>query len=348
MSDIVLKIGKSLYSGWIKVNVDRSIDTLCGTFKLEVSDKWRHDMQRREIRPGDACQLLIDNQPVITGWIDDANPSYSADDHIISVSGRDATEDLVDCSGGTNGTEWKGQNLAGIVSRACKPFNIPVLVETDLGEIFASETVQDGETVFELIDRLCRQRGVMAMSDGLGNLILTKASDQASGGRLVYGDNILSGSKSWSWRDRHSSYQIKGQQRSTFFVTPEQAASPSATVYDKSITRFRPLILNAETQGDDGRLQKRALVEKNSRAGKALQAQYRVQGWLTDGDKGEIWRPNRMVDVDDPYLGIQKSLLISTVRFSKNEAGSFSEITVTDPAAYDLIDFPEEEDGGSF
>ena len=59
-----------------------------------------------------------------------------------------------------------------IVQALVQPYGISVAVETDIGAPFRKFRIDEGETVFEAVERACRFRAVLPLSDGAGNLIL--------------------------------------------------------------------------------------------------------------------------------------------------------------------------------
>ena len=79
------------------------------------------------------------------------------------IRGRDRTGDLVDCSAATMPGEWQNELLDRIVQSLIDPFGISVTVDTDIGEPFRKFRIDEGETVFEAIDRACRYSGRAAV-----------------------------------------------------------------------------------------------------------------------------------------------------------------------------------------
>jgi prophage tail gpP-like protein len=60
-----------------------------------------------------------------------------------------------------------------------------------------------------------------------------------------------------------------------------------------------------------------------------------VQGW-TDA-AGQLWHPNGMVHVDDDWLALHDTLLISGVKFMLSaDSGTTTELTVTKQEAFAL------------
>ena len=79
--------------------------------------------------------------------------NYDRGAHTIAVRGRDATGDLVDCSAASKPGEWKDARLEEIASALCEPFGIRVTREVDTGAPFARFRIEEGESVFEAIER---------------------------------------------------------------------------------------------------------------------------------------------------------------------------------------------------
>ncbi|WP_426812264.1 hypothetical protein [Klebsiella sp. WOUb02] len=82
--------------------------------------------------------------------------------------------------------------------------------ETDTGDAFGSITLEQGETGFELLDRLAKQQLNIVTSDAYGRLVITRASTQRAGVALTLGDNILAARGRFKFARRASQYIVKG------------------------------------------------------------------------------------------------------------------------------------------
>jgi prophage tail gpP-like protein len=339
----VVVAGKS-YGGWKEASVTRTIEALAGSFEVLVSEKWPGEPLRRDINPGDACEITLDSETVISGYVDEVNSQYDDTGHTIAISGRDKTGDLVDCSAANVPGEWHGFHIDDIANAICEPFGIPVTVSegTDIGAVFGDFRIQEGETAHEAIDRMCRMRAVLAMSDGRGGLLLTRAGTAKAGTSLIAGENILSASGLSSLSERFNSYTVKGQLAGSDTIFGTQASGPAGTALDPIVQRYRPLIVVAEDQADIGTCKSRAQWEANVRAGRGRRATFRVQGWA---HKDGLWKPNELVSVRDPFLGIATEMLIVTVR-QTIATGSTTEIDVVRPEAFKLVPLPEKTPKG--
>ena len=340
MPELILQVGGKNYTGWQQVGVSLGMEQVAGSFDLTVSDLHLGQVDAWRIFPGDACRLLLGSTPVITGYIDEVNPEYDKESHTIQVSGRDRTGDLVDCAALHKAGVWYKASLKRIAEDICAPFGVKVVVATDLGKPFAQFSIWHGETAFECLDRAARMRGVLLMSDGAGNLVLTRAGKERISTALVKGQNIEKGSGNFSWKDRFSRYIIKGQAPgdSWNLDNAEHHLEVKASVPDADVTRYRPHVIIAE-QGDGSTYKDRVTWERNVRAGRCSRVTYTVSGWE---HAGGLWLPNRLVPVSDPLLGIDSERIIAQVRLTLDEeSGTRTQLELCKKEAFDLINLPD-------
>lgn len=120
--------------------------------------------------------------------MDKVSPAFGPARHEVTVTGRDKTGDLLDCSAKVG--EHLGQRLEAIVAALAKPYGIGVSVITDTGAVFERFAPNVGDSVGECIERLCRQRGVLAWANGLGNVVIGRGTVGRPVATLRRGDNV--------------------------------------------------------------------------------------------------------------------------------------------------------------
>jgi len=342
MMDLRLKVDGQLYGGWQEVRIKRSIETIAGSFDISVTERWSGQDTPRPIRPGVACALLIGKQPIITGYVDDVSASYDAGSRTVSVSGRDKTGDLVDCTVAVN-FQFPGFTILDIAQRLCQPFGITVTADTDVGRKFSTYAQNPGDSVFNALDGAAKIRGVLLLSDGVGGLIIARAGTQRLPTVLALGDNIKAASATFSHKDRFSEYTATGHQEvqsgDPFYA--KTAFHLTAKSVDPVITRHRPLTMRVDKLIDRAQLQERVDWERNVRFGRSQQIQYTVQGWTYDGER--TWPINQLVAVKDEFIGIDADLLIVSTAFILDDNGSRTELTLAPREAYDLVPMPEQD-----
>lgn len=341
-NDVRLTIAGKPYGGWKSVYIARSIERLAGTFSLTASERWPDQPTRRPINPGDSCNLSIDGETVITGHVDDVNPSFDSETRQIAVAGRDITGDLVDCSATYHESvpsQYNNSDLLKIAKVICRPFGINVRTKTSVGETFQTFAIDPGETAFSAISRMARHRGVLVTSDGQGGLMVVRRGMSRAAVQLKEGINLLTGDATRSLRDRYSHYRALGQIAGTDHHYGEHAAAPVAYTKDTGVSRYRPHDVMAMSQAHH--LKTLAEWEKNHRIGKSATAKVTVAGWRA---KDDLWQPNTLVHLHSPSLGIDRDMLIVSVINKLDEQGTRTDLTLSRPEAYDLLPVPEKQD----
>ncbi len=346
--DTRLVIDGLAWGGWKEIEIRLSIESLANSFRLGLTERWGQIApEPRPISPGAECCVEIDGEPVITGFVDEVSPSFDAQSHGVTVTGRTRTGDLVDCSAVQLPNSWQGAKLEEIVRAIAAPFDVPVTIAADTGPPFKRFPIQQGETAFEAIERACRQRGVRPIADAFGGLQLTQGAGPRAGVTLRQGVNMLRADGSFGIAERFSRYQVKSQDVSAAWNTAADTASPDALALDDGVGRYRPLLVIAEALGDGVTLADRAAWERNVRLGRARRATVTVQGWREAGASGPLWQPRKTVAVESRWLNIAADLVIASVTFTKSETGTTTELELMRAEALDLLPEagPEEEIG---
>lgn len=374
-----LLINNQAYYGWTSASISRSIETLSGGFSLELADKWQDRMLRWPVKPGDECVLRYGhaaNDVFITGYVDKTSISLDAGSHSLSVSGRDKTADLVDCSAVQKPDQWNNQTLTQIARVLAAPFGVTVTAQGSVGDAIPTFKLQPGEKAFDAIERICRMRAVLATSDGLGGIVFITAG---SGGKcdiaLEEGVNVLSISGDFDFMDRFSEYTVKGQQSGTNAAaagssksslagveivtsdgagnqgnagdaskdasTTQKAAAPaSGRMTDAEITRYRPLVIVSESEASAQTPAMRAAWEATVRAARSVRLNVVVQGWrqaLPGQNGGPLWVPNQLVQVVSPTLDIDEWMLVVSCQYELSGSGTTCQLTLGRPDAYKLL-----------
>lgn len=339
MPEVVLKVNGIDYGGWTSMRAARGIEQVAGTFELTVSELWPGQRVIRQIAPLDECELSIDGTVIITGHVDDVCVSYRADMHEVRIEGRDATADLVDCSAIHKSGQWVNQKMERIAADLLKPFGIGLRTEVDTGNA-RDWSIFQGESVFENLERLAREKAVLLTSDGAGSLVITRAGKSGRiATNLERGKNIKEAELELSFRERFSEYVVKGfgAQGDAQFA---DAARLQAKAKDAMIGRYRPLIIQADEAIEPAAVKRRAEWEANVRAGKAAQISVRVQGWSHEDG---LWQPNMTVHVRDEWLRCDADMLVKGVLFTLDDAGTMTQLQLVLPQAFDLIPMPKEK-----
>jgi len=329
--EIILEVDGQRYGGWKSIDISRGLEQCAGMFRLAVTDRWPQQAQARPIVAGAACRVTIDGEAVITGYVDDVEASWEAAAHEYSVSGRDKTADLIDCC--PPSLQLKGADLPSLARRWAGLFGIEVLVEAECNKAAPGFKTEEGETCFEMLERLARANAVMLTSDGQGRLVITRAGTRKAATALQLGSNLLRLSMSTSVKDRFSEITVKGQSAGSDSWDGSTNAQARGTARDDNVPRYRPLTLIAE-QEEFGSATTRARHEVAIRYGKGNQAQALVNGWHAGA---ELWQPNRLADLVDDKGNLFATWLIVSVNWRMDDRGCLAALTLAPREAYELL-----------
>lgn len=331
--DISLIVNGKRYEGWTEATVKRSIKTISGEFQLSVTDNWGGE-DVFFVGLGDEAQIKIDEEVLVTGYIETLENSVEASSHTVSVSGRDKTGDLVDCSAVYGSQQIKNADLVQIAKYLVEPFGLKVISETDVGAPFPSFVLKTGETVFEAIERAARLRAVLMSSDGLGNLVFAKLAEKKAEGSLIEGQNIKRAALSIDTKQRFSKYDVKAQTKGSDQVHGKNASQIKAKATDELVKRYRPLIVIAEQQATTAEAQKRAEWEAAYRAANGSKVSVTVQGF-DQNKEGRLWKINEMVFFESKTLNLSQEFLIGDIEYKISSNGGRETImTLQKPDAF--------------
>jgi len=333
-NDCTLLVDGLRYGGWQDISIQRGLEQVAGQFSLQVTERWPGQEQPRPLQPGQAATLLIDGEAVLTGWLEEVQPGFEASRCWLNVGGRDRTADLIDCSAVFRSGQWKGSSLQRIAEDLLAPFGIAVqvgpLAAARAAAVLASFSIEEGEKVFDTLERAARLQGVMLWTDGLGRLLIDLPGSRRAEVELVEGGNLLRAEARWRSNERFSEYIVKGQARGQ--------PHGRGTARDGGVQRYRPLIILAEDQAQGPTAERRAAWEATVRMGRSRRCTVRVQGWRQHGMRGPLWQPGLRVVLDSPRLQLMAELLIVSVRYLKNaQDGTLCELELADPRAFDLL-----------
>lgn len=326
---ITVLVAGVAYAGWLQSEVDRNMEAISGTFNIPVS-----------LVPGsppaiarqDPVQIRIGSTVVMTGFVLSAEPFYRGSDCGMRITGRDRTGDLVRCSAIHQGGQWRNAGLDQIARDLVAPFSLQVAVDCDIGAPLQDFKLAHGETVLDALARAARLRGVMVTRDSEGRLLLTKAGTRVFAGQIIRGQNVISMEGVGTDDNRHSHYFVYGQ--SNTVADFEAARGPKATARDEGMTRYLPLVINADGNITQAELQALASHTARVRYGHSQGIRYTVEGWTW---QGQAWPINERVAVFDDVAGLdgQEWLICSTRQTCDLKAGDTTEMLLRPIEAYD-------------
>jgi prophage tail gpP-like protein len=319
------------YSDWTTMTITRAMNETAASFNLTVAENNEGGASwgGARLRPGDEVKILLAGEQVMTGLIYVRQGVMNDKGRAIMIQGASRTRELVISSHVAKGGQYKGYNFEQIASAVVAPYgfnfrwgNMPKGADKP----FRDPQVFIGETSFEFLERLARQRGVKMHCDPQGDLVGDSFSDDdAQSAPLEEGQNIVSISAIL----RHDNPHILGflgQQKGDDNVFGKQASQIKAEARDPAVSRYRPLILIAEEPSSASDLQQRADREMEERRWNSADVTVTVQGWHKPG--GGLWtisKKNESIDLKAPSViptpGGRIALKVQSVTYAQDANG---------------------------
>lgn len=329
----ILKVGGRQHVGFAELAVTRRLDAVTGSFDLTLAARGRAIEPLFPVSAGDRCELLLDGDTVIDGWIDTVAPIIGKDNHQLRVTGRDRSADLADCSALNSPASWRNQTIERIAADLAAPFGLMIDARVSTGAPIRDFALQQGESAQDAIERLLRFRGLLLVAGADGRLSIVKADEGAPVATMRYGTNILSVEALEDHRDRFSEYLVKGQARGNDQHNGKAVSQVRGRATDGTIRRHRPLLIVAEEQVDSASAEARAKFEAGVRAGRSHTCDVTVQGWRQPS--GALWEPNRRVRLQCAAAGFDDTvLLIEGVAYRKGGDGTTTVLSLCPAEAW--------------
>ncbi|QIB34742.1 Mu P family protein [Ancylobacter pratisalsi] len=315
------------------------------------------------VRLGVTAEIKLDGETIMKGWVDTVAPHLRDGEASVSISGSDKARDLIDGAATVDGpSEYRGKTVDAIIGEIVKPYGLSVRAEVDVGAQLDRFTIDGGETAMSAIEKALRQRGILATSDGVDTIVLTRTGAKRAPAPLVLPGNVVSSSGEFTIEGRHSEYRVKGQaekaagkRRSTLRLDAtaapldsdpadwiaDQEATEGAGVeiegkaVDPEMKRYRPLVTLGRTQLTAEGAQTQAEWMARTARGSSERLEYEVKDYRA-GDEQRLWRVNELVPVDDRFQGVNRDMLIAgVVMVYSQDDGGLTRLRVTSPEAYD-------------
>lgn len=333
--------GKEFNKDWSQIRVTRSLDTLCGSFEFNATQRSPFNMSEWPIKMGAACSVKVAGKLVITGYIEDININYDKDSHSVQIAGRDKTADLVDCTRAKK--EWsfgEGQRVSNIIKKLIEPHGIELVIDTPAengaSKIFQYSVKFDtGAPLIDYILSIVKKFGLFPIATPEGKLLLTTGdATKQAGTMLERGVNILSGGLKQSNKEVYSVYLSVGQLGGKDNISPKNFTYKS--IFDGDfglVTRYRPLANIPDVGGDTKRARDQAYWEAKYRAANARLLGYSVQGWTQSN--GDLWEPHSLVFVtDELFNDATRQFLINACEYLQTEKGTITSMQLCSPEKY--------------
>ena len=319
---MTLEVDGQGFREWESLSVTLSLEAAARSFSGQAFQQYAGQVVAR---PGSSAVLRVDGALLVTGWVDDIEVLRSKAGSVVTFDGRSRTCDLVDCSPApTTPKRWTGATAAVIAQAIATPYGITVTPPAAGLEPFPRFALEDGETAWDAIDRLCSARGLLAIDTPTGDLQLVRLSAATlvpHVGVLQGGGNLIEWRCAHKGSQRYSAITARGQSAADASTPAAVAASILGAAADVGVARPRYLTIDAHGLNAASAASK-AQWEVATRYGRAITVTCTVPGWTDDA--GTVWTPGRSVRVRLPHAGLDTDLVVAEVTLQRSVDGSTS------------------------
>lgn len=339
MSKILLEVNGLRYEGFTDIAVNNAMENFSSSFSFSTTVK-ENEFGRitNDLKLGQEAKVYIDDNIVITGFIEDLDREISENSHSITLSGRDIGGDMIDSNIKQKSyTQRNFELLANLVLKD-NSFSTKIINKVGLLRLEAKETIktEKGETIFNFLDRYAKKLQVLLKIDANGNLNIIREDDSVVKNMLINNHtsdtNILTSRLKLSTVDRFNVVEIYSQSNNTTHT--KTGISQKGTATDPQIRATRRKIVTMDTSTESKSL--KALAEWNITLRRAKGSRYTCRTLGFYSSNKTLWQPNTLVDIIDYDMEVEGTFLIQGVQFSQSKQGSFTTLEIVEQGAFNL------------
>lgn len=336
INEVSLLINGKRMMGWDSIRITRGIERFPSDFELSLMDYYPATDEKQLVKAGDACEVLIGEDKVVTGYIDSWNPAINKTQHQIRVSGRGKCQDLVDCSAKWDNNVISQSSALQIAKKLASWYGIEVHTNVPESQLRAIPqfTLNWGESSQQVIERTCRWSALLYYELPDGSLFLSRAGTEVAASGVAQGKNIEEANFSDSMSDRYSEYI--GVSLSISPMSGDYSSVENARAQDPEAEkmRYRNYISIIESNLITARREQEAINwEMNRRYGRSKELHVVIDSWRDKDNK--LWQPNTLIPINIPIFGLEdKKWLLSEVVFIRGRDGTKAILTLMPPEAF--------------
>jgi prophage tail gpP-like protein len=284
-------VDKFVFSDWESVWVQHRWKDVYPIFRFVSAerDPLPQYWARLQIKPKDLCAIKLGGQLAITGVVTVRQTAYDPNSHAVSIQGV-----------GVQWFTWRGaildkkQEFKGgfvdVAKAVMAPFGVVPQVRgtIDPTEFKPPAHNEIGESVFQFLEKLAKERKVVLGGDFAGGHLLIGDRIANVVDELIEGVNILSCQCVINIGDIYQPYVARSQTSSDGSQSPSQSSQQEAFVNSKVLQTYSPLLVaNEHPVWTQHEIDLRAETEAVWGDGTLIEATVVVYGWFTRS--GVLW-----------------------------------------------------------
>lgn len=355
MSKIYLEVNGIKYEGFTEISVNSSLENFCSSFSFATTLKEKLSIVgsntgkfANDIKLQNKVKVYIDDIKILTGYIESLDLDYNSQSHNIVYSGRDIGGDMVDSS--IIQASYKQRNFAILTQIVLSKngfTNVKVINKAGLLLLEPTEVIktEDGEKVFDFLDRYAKKLQVIIKINRDGDLEIVREDDSVVKNMLINNrtkdNNILSAELQLTTKDRFNVINVFSQANNRKHTST--SISQKGTAKDSAIRSTRRISLNMSTASQSKTLSALAQWNVNVRRAKGSRYTCKVVDFYSERIENilvfelgfnKIWQPNTLVDIVDEVAQIEGTFLIQGVQFNQTVNGSFTTLSIVERGSF--------------
>ena len=323
-SKIELKIAHEKLSGFEGLQVVRQIDAAADSYSFSIPwDPTPENIERFQPFLVRNVQVLVDDETIITGYLEKLSFSNSADGRRLNVQGRSASGVILDWSAGP---PFQFENLT--FNNISKNLTQAIFSGFEAGVVFATPdtpaigevTIEPGDTMFKVLSSLASSHGLWARPTASGRLEYLKLSSRrASVATLFEGISpVRVITSDHDVTKRFQRYMVIGASEGEPEISAEvpDYESLGLGVRGRQISELRQQTTDITAAAEYARA--RAIIDSYT-------ATAEVDGWHYNN---HLWTPGEIITVKAPgaFILNPTRLIIMRVTYKIDESGGQSSI----------------------
>jgi len=348
--EVIVLVGSNQFQGWQTVSISKSCETMPNSWSVTASAEFLQGAALAGTAPGQSCKIRIGSDLVITGWIDRRSIAVDAHNHVVTISGRGITRNLVDCSVDLvhdvvlRGGQLTCPNILDMAQKLCKSYGITARsAVSDLGPAIPGYQVAYGDTPYSIIETVARYAGFLVYEDSFGALVLDQVGTRSHASGFSMPGNIEALNAEQNVDRRYSEYIVVWFGIDQLFELNNLGNRRTLPRLDPTLGEFRLKLIVSEqiAAAPNQALQpvannlvaeRRRDWEYSRRLGRSQAVSITCDSWRDDA--GVLWQPNWLAPIGAPAAGIGDKWIIGSVHYRKDLSGTHTDLILMPPAAF--------------
>lgn len=313
------------YTNWQSASLTRSIEQPAAKFSFSAP----HPQKNIQIKTQDEIEISINGNTQAKGKIFKITGTNSAEDASRSYSGRSTIADAIDSSVPLKPGLYQDVSAKNIIEQLLKPYNItPEFIIQPKGT--TELRINPGDAVWQSINKLLTKENLLAFEIKPGILTIDRAPESGAITSIEFGTQDILALEDYSLdiSNRYNTYTVIGE------GILGGALQATGKAVDEHITVGRNLVIQLSGNVDDARCQQVAKYEASVRAARSLTFTYRMPSWFTS--QGQLWTPNKRVNIIDEQNQIQGEHLITNVTLNETAQNEWAVLKFAPPDSHTL------------